>query len=222
MIEFVLVSAFFWVPMILIIWYVGFQTSRAIQLVELVNEVSQMWAEGAPTIDFSTTPYQTLLTSTIAGSMGLAGNGGNAVTGGTSGRLVLVLSEYFFINPTDKGCTSGTCTNANNYVLERRIIVGNKNLIPSGRLVGSIPAGSSPYGFNTTTGTCELDNNNTPESGGTACTFNYSGIQISYSTFTNGVMYTLPTGPNVGATAYVVEAWFQDFTGTVVYERSID
>lgn len=223
MIEFVLVSTFFWVPLMLLIWYVGFRVSRAMQLVELTNDVSLMWAQGSPTIDFSTTAYQNLVANNMASTLGFQGNGSGITGGGTNSRLVLVLSEYFYVNPTDTGCTSGTCANVNQYVLERRIILGNQTLIPANALVGSIPAGSNPYGFNSTTGTCELDNNNTPESpGGTKCQFFFTGVQIPAATFTSKVMTTLPTGPNVGATAYVVEAWFLDYVGAGMYERAID
>jgi hypothetical protein len=226
MIEFVLVSAFFWVPLILLIFYVGFRASRAMQVVQLVNDVSLMWAQGSPVVDFSKPAYQTLLTDKIAGTLGLQGNGGgsNQVTGGTSGALLLVLSEYFYVNSADSGCTNGTCTNKNQYVLERRIMVGNKNLISTTILVGSIPAsGTLPVdGFNASTGTCEKGDGNTPEgSPPTTCQFTFAAVQIPAATFTSKVMTTLPTTPDVG-TAYLVEAWFQDFTGQMVYERSID
>ena len=51
MIEFVLVSAFFWVPLIYFMMTLGFRLTRSVEEVELVNDVSQMFARG---IDFST------------------------------------------------------------------------------------------------------------------------------------------------------------------------
>ena len=79
MIEFVLVSGFFWVPLIFLLATVGVRVVRSIELIQLVNDVSQMCAQG---VDFSTAGNQTLLTGTLAATLGLQGNGANRVTGG--------------------------------------------------------------------------------------------------------------------------------------------
>jgi len=218
MIEFVLVSAFFWVPLIWFMMTLGFRLTRAIEQIELVNDVSQMFARG---IDFSTASNQTLLTGTLASDFGMAGNGGAAVTGGSTGPLALVLSQYFYVNSADPSCSG--CANRSQVVLERRIIIGNKTLIGtqgSPASVGSIPSGS----LNTTTGTCEpADSNLPPPTSGTPSTCQYTVTTIQVPSF-NSVMTNLPTnaGGNVGGTVFFVESYFTDLTGKMNYQRSID
>jgi hypothetical protein len=215
MIEFVLVGAFFWVPLILLLATAGVRLVRAMEVVELVNDVSQMFARG---IDFSTAANQTLLTGTIGATLGLQGNGANMVTGGSTGGLVIVLSQYFYVNTNDPSCLG--CANAGNIVLERRIIVGNKTLIGTGgsrNSVGSIPVAA----LNTTTGTCETEDNNLPPS--TTCQYTNTNVRVSSSSF-NTIMTNLPTnaGGNIGGTVYFVEAYFKSVTGNMTYQRSVD
>lgn len=222
MIEFVLVSGFFWVPLIFLLMATGFRLTRAMELVELSNDVSQMAAKG---VDFSIAGNQTLLTTTLAGDFGMQGNGTNIVTGGSTGPMAIVVSEYFYVNSADPSCNS--CANRSNTVLERRIIVGNKTLIGtqgSPPSVGTIPASD----LNTTTGTCEQGDNNVPlpDTGtGTPSTCQYTDthVQVSAASF-NAVMSNLPTniGGNVGGTALLVEVYFTDITGRMMYERAID
>jgi hypothetical protein len=218
MVEFVLVSAFFWVPIIWFMMTLGFRLTRSIEQVELVNDVSQMFARG---IDFSTASNQTMLTGTLAADFGMQGNGGSAVTGGSSGPMAIVLSQYFYVNSADPGCNG--CANRSQTVLERRIIVGNKTLIGTQGTpasVGSIPGAS----LNTTTGTCETaDNNLPPPTNGTPTTCQYTNTTIQVGSFSS-VMSNLPTnaGGNVGGTVYFVESYFTDITGRMIYQRSID
>jgi len=219
MIEFVLVSAFFWVPLIWFMVSLGFRLTRSVEEVELVNDVSQMFARG---IDFSTATNQTVLTGTLAATFGMQGNGGNAVTGGSTGPMAIVLSQYFYVNASDPSC-AGTCANKNQTVIERRIIVGNTALIgaqgtPSS--VGTIPT------QNTTTGTCETADNNLPpptQGTPTTCQYTASGIQVPVGTF-NSIMTNLPTNVSgsVGGTVFLVEAYFKDLMGRMIYQRSID
>jgi hypothetical protein len=217
MIEFVLVSGFFWVPLIYFMATTGFRLSRSEELIGLVNDVSQMFARG---IDFSTAGNQTLLTGTLASTFSLQGNGGNAVTGGTTGNMVIVLSQYFYVNANDPSC--GSCLNAGDVVLERRIIIGNKNLIGtlgSPGSMGTIPGAD----LNTTTGTCETGDNNLPPA--TTCQYTVTQVRVSNAAF-NTIMNVsnLPTnsGNNVGGTVYFAEAYFTDITGRMIYQRSID
>jgi hypothetical protein len=215
MIEFVLVSGFFWVPLICFMATTGFRLSRSAELIGLVNDVSQMFAQG---VDFSTSANQTLLTGTLAATFSMQGNGGNAVTGGTSGNMAIVLSQYFYVNSSDPSCNS--CANAGHVVLERRIIVGNKNLIGtlgSPSSVGGIPS----VDLNTTVGTCQTTNNNLPPA--TTCQYTVTQVEVSTSSF-NTIMTNLPTnaGGNVGGTVYFVEGYFTDITGSMIYQRSID
>lgn len=219
MIEFVLVSGFFWVPIIWFMMTLGFRITRSVEQIELVNDVSQMFARG---IDFSTASNQTLLTGTLAADFGMVGNGGNAVTGGTSGPLAIVLSQYFYVNSADPSCNG--CANRNQTVLERRIIIGNNTLIGASGTpasVGTIPAAN----LNTTTGTCEqADNNLPPPTTGTATTCQYTVTQIQVGSSFSSVMTNLPTnaGGNVGGTVFFVESYFKDLTGRLNYQKSID
>ena len=215
MIEFVLVSAFFWVPLIYFMMTLGFRLTRSIEQVELVNDVSQMFARG---IDFSQASNQTMLTGTLAADFAMQGNGGNTVTGGSSGPMAIVLSQYFYVNSADPGCNG--CANRGQVVLERRIILGNNTLIGiqgTPASVGSIPAGA----LNTTTGTCEQSDSYLPPD--TTCQYTNTQIQVSTGSF-NTIMTNLPTnaGGNVGGTVYFAESYFQDITGRMTYQRSID
>jgi hypothetical protein len=212
MIEFVLVSAFFWVPLTCLMVVVGFRVSRSMEMIELVNDVSQMFAQGT---DFSLAGNQALLTGRIAATFGLQGNGGNPVTGGGTGNIVVVMSQYFYVNPADPACNG--CVNAGATVLERRIIVGNQGLIGSQGTptsVGSL-AGAN---LNTTTGTCEPGDNNLPPA--TTCQYTNANAQVSSL---NSIMTNWPisTG-SIGGTIYFVEAYFVDVTGRMTYQRSID
>lgn len=215
MIEFVLVSGFFWVPLIALMMTVGFRAINVMAMIEVVNDVSQMFAQG---VDFSLAANQTLLTGTMAASFGLQGNGANAVTGGGTGNMAIVLSEYFYVNSQDPSCSP--CANANNVVLERRIIVGNQNLIGTQGTpnpVGTIPSSD----LNTTTGTCERADGNLPPS--TTCQYTVAAVQVSTASF-NTIMTNLPTnaGGHIGGTVYFVEAYYKDLTGRMTYQRSID
>jgi len=221
-IEFVLVSGFFWVPLIFLLMTTGFRLTRSMELVQLVNDVSQMNAQG---VDFSLAGNQTLLTTTLAGDFGMQGNGANPVTGGSTGPMAVVMSQYFYVNAGDPGCSS--CVNAGHTVLERRVIVGNATLIASQHTpasVGTIPSTD----LNTTTGSCEKGDNNLPlpDTGtGTPSTCQYTDthVQVSAASF-NTVMSNLPTniGGNVGGTVFFVEVYYTDITGRIMYERSID
>jgi hypothetical protein len=215
MIEFVLVSGFFWVPLIFLMATVGFRVIRSMEVIEVANDVSQMFAQG---VDFSTAGNQALLTGTIASALGIQGNGANTVTGGGSGNMAIVLSQYFYVNSSDPSC--GACANAGHVVLERRIIVGNQNLIGTQGAPNSVGTIPSSY-LNTTTGTCETADNNLPPS--TTCQYTNTHIQVSTSSF-NTIMTNLPTnaGGNIGGTVYFVEAYFTDVTGRMIYQRSID
>jgi len=215
MIEFVLVSGFFWVPLICLMATTGFRLSRSAELIGLVNDVSQMFARG---VDFSTAGNQTMISGTLAATFGLQGNGANAVTGGASGNLAIVLSQYFYVNGSDPSCSQ--CANAGKVVLERRIVLGNKTLIGtqgSPNSVGSIP----PTNLNTATGTCESTDSNLPPM--TTCQYTVTNVQVGNGSF-DTIMTNLPTdsGGNIGGTVFFAEAYFTDITGKMIYQRSVD
>jgi hypothetical protein len=125
-VEFVLVSAFLFVPLILGLVTIGFALSRSIQVAQLMRDVGRMFVRG---VDFAEQANQDLITGSasrpnmpaLARGLGMEGNGGNA-TGGTTGNGELILSTFMRM-PATCGCG-----NAGRIVLTRRIIVGNKNL----------------------------------------------------------------------------------------------
>jgi len=125
-VEFVLVAAFFFVPLILGLLTIGFALTRSIQVANLTRDAGRMYVRG---VDFAEQANQDLITGSasrpnlppLAQGLGMEGNGGNA-TGGTSGNGELIFSTF-----TRMSSTCG-CANAGRIVLTRRIVVGNKNL----------------------------------------------------------------------------------------------
>jgi hypothetical protein len=148
-VEFVLVGAFFFTPVILGLMSVGFTLTRALQTANLTRDVGRMFVRG---VDFSVQSNQDLVTGSpskpnmpvLARGLGMQGNGGNA-TGGTSGNGVLVLSIM------TKVSSSCGCNNAGHIVLSRRIVVGNKTLFassygnPTGSLINQTTGAISNY-----------------------------------------------------------------------------
>jgi hypothetical protein len=126
MVEFVLVAAFFFVPLITGLLSYGFTLSRSLQVAQLTRDVGRMYVRG---VDFSQQANQDLIAGSssqpnvpaLARGLGMQSNGGNA-TGGTSGNGVLILSTYVRLSDT---CD---CPNAGSIALMRRVVVGNKNL----------------------------------------------------------------------------------------------
>ncbi len=130
-VEFVLVGAFFLVPLILGLMSVGFSLSRSLQVAQLTRDVGRMQVRG---IDFSQTPNQELITGSasrpnlppLARGLGMVGNGViRNSTGGTTGNGELVLS---IMTRVPLGCN---CTNAGRIVVTRRIVIGNRTLATS-------------------------------------------------------------------------------------------
>ena len=118
MIEFVLVSSFFLVPLIVGTFTYGFALIRAAQGVQLTRDVGHMYARG---VDFSKQANQNLLTASLAQGLNMTANSGN-VTGGTTGYGVVVLSTF-----TRIGAQCPTCNNTGHVVLMNRIVIGNKS-----------------------------------------------------------------------------------------------
>jgi hypothetical protein len=119
-IEFVLVSSFIIVPIILGLFTYGFALIRAMEGVQLTRDVAHMYAEGT---DFSKQGMQDLLTQHLAQQLSLQSNAGN-VTGGTSGYGVVVLSTLQKIGAAQ--CPG--CNNVGHVVVMRRIVIGNNTL----------------------------------------------------------------------------------------------
>jgi hypothetical protein len=129
MVEFVLVAAFFFVPLILGLLSYGFSLSRSLHVAQLSRDVGRMFVRG---VDFSEQGNQELLTGSssrrnlpaLAAGLGLQINGTSAI-GSTSGNGVLILSTLTRMPST---CN---CVNADRIVLTRRVVVGNRNLFSS-------------------------------------------------------------------------------------------
>jgi hypothetical protein len=124
-VEFVLVAAFYFVPMILGTLAIGINLIRSMQAIEVTRDAGHMYAKA---VDFSQTGNQNILVNQIGDQLGLQGNGGtNNVTGGTAGKGVIILSTITYL--TSAQCTG--CPNTNHYVVTNRIVIGNKNIYTS-------------------------------------------------------------------------------------------
>ena len=115
MIEFILVSSMFLVPLLIGIFTYGFAVLRSVEVVQLTRDVGHMYSRG---VDFSTQANQNLLSGHLANGLNIAANSNN-VTGGSTGYGVVVMSTFTKVSST---CT---CTNAGHIVVMRRIVVGN-------------------------------------------------------------------------------------------------
>ena len=119
--EFVLVAAFFFVPLILGLITLGIAVLRDFQVNQLTRDVGHMMAKG---VDFSQQANQNLAANDLANGLSLQANSGN-VTGSTTGHGVLVLSAFQSLP------ASCNCLNGGHIVLVDRIVIGNNTLYTS-------------------------------------------------------------------------------------------
>lgn len=119
MIEFVLVSSFFLVPLIIGTFTYGFAIIRSVEAVQFTRDVGHMYSRG---VDFSVQANQNLMANSLAQGLNVVANSGN-VTGGTSGNGVLVLSTLTFLT----AATCNNCNNANHVVVMNRVVIGNNS-----------------------------------------------------------------------------------------------
>ena len=117
MIEFVLVSSMFMVPLLLGIFTFGFAVLRSTQVVQFTRDGGHMYSRG---VDFAAQGNQNLLASQLGQGLNIVANSAN-VTGGTTGYGVTVFSTM-----TKIGAGTCSCTNAGHIVVMNRIVVGNK------------------------------------------------------------------------------------------------
>jgi hypothetical protein len=115
MIEFILVSSMFLVPLLVGIFTYGFAVLRSVEVVQFTRDVGHMYSRG---VDFSQQANQNLLSGQLANGLNIAANSGN-VTGGSTGYGVVVMSTFTKVAPT---CT---CNNSGHVVVMRRIVIGN-------------------------------------------------------------------------------------------------
>src|ERR1039457_74840 len=100
--EFVLVAAFFFVPIILGMITVGMAVLRSYQVNQLTRDAGHMMAKG---VDFSQQANQNLVANDLANGLSLQANSGN-VTGSATGNGVLVLSAFESL-PASCNCING-------------------------------------------------------------------------------------------------------------------
>lgn len=115
LIEFVFCVGLFWVPLLLGTVTVGFNLITAVQVTQVCRDAAHMYSQG---IDFSQTTYKTLLVN-LAPDLGMAATGGKGE---------VILSTVTYIDDTDcsaAGLNGTSCANRHQYVVTRRIIVGN-------------------------------------------------------------------------------------------------
>jgi len=125
MIEFVLVSSFFLVPLIIGTFTYGFAIIRSVEAVQLTRDIGHMYSRG---VDFSVPANQALFaqssnSSSIANlgqGMNIIANNGN-ITGGSTGYGVVVLTTLTKL-------ASGACNNCGHVVVMNRIVIGNNTL----------------------------------------------------------------------------------------------
>jgi len=130
MIEFVLVSSLFLVPLIIGTFTYGFALVRSSEAVELTGDIGYMYSKG---VDFSVQANQNLFgasggnTPSLGQGLSIVANSGN-VTGGSSGNGVIVLSTLTKIGST----SCGGCNNAGHVVVMNRVIIGNNTEFTTG------------------------------------------------------------------------------------------
>ncbi len=127
MIEFVLVSSFFLVPLIIGTFTYGFAVLRDVEAVQLTRDIGHMYSRG---VDFSVPANQALFTMPSSGNgsgpnlgqgMAIMANPNGNVTGGTAGNGVVVLSTLTKV-------PAGTCNNCGHIVVMNRVVIGNTSL----------------------------------------------------------------------------------------------
>jgi hypothetical protein len=115
MIEFILVSSMFLVPLLVGIFTYGFAVLRSVEVVQFTRDIGHMYSRG---VDFSTQANQSLMSGRLANGLNIVANSGN-VTGGSTGYGVVVMSTF------TKVAATCSCNNSGHIVVMRRIVVGN-------------------------------------------------------------------------------------------------
>lgn len=117
-IEFVLCTSLLILPMMLGTAVLGLNLVREIQITELCRDAAHMYSEG---IDFTVSSNVTQLLK-IAQGLNITATGGNGV---------IILSTITYIDLTAcqaGGYNSSNCTNLNQTVFVRQVVVGNSSL----------------------------------------------------------------------------------------------
>lgn len=117
LIEFVLCFALFWVPFFFGMWRVGISLIRTIQVTEVCRDAAHMLAYG---IDFSDTGNQAILQKVAQG-----------IDISSSGQAVVILSNITYVDSgdcSDYGVSASNCANVNQYVITKRLVIGNTSV----------------------------------------------------------------------------------------------
>ncbi|HEX3681964.1 MAG TPA: hypothetical protein VHU83_05425 [Bryobacteraceae bacterium] len=118
LIEFLLCMTLLIVPLLLGTTVLGLNLIREIQVTEVCRDATHMYSQG---VDFTEASYQSELFK-IAQGLNISASGGNGV---------IILSTITYIDSnacTAGGYTSSNCTNLNQNVFTRQVVIGNSSL----------------------------------------------------------------------------------------------
>jgi hypothetical protein len=116
LVEFALCFSFFWVPLFMGTYEVGFSLMREVELTQVCRDAGHMYSQGT---DFSQPGPLALLTSLSPGNFKMT----------ASGNTVLYLSTVIYVD--NSYCPNGlqpNCTNYQKVVFTRQIPIGNTAL----------------------------------------------------------------------------------------------
>lgn len=117
LIEFVLCTSLFLVPLLLGAMVVGMNVIRAVQVTALCRASAHMYSQN---VDFSQTQTQQELIK-IAQGLNITTTGGNGV-------IIFSRITYITLTQCQAGGYSTGCANETNYVITNRLVVGNSTI----------------------------------------------------------------------------------------------
>lgn len=133
-IEFSLCLAFFWLPLFIGTYQIGFNLIRSVQVTQICRDAGHMYSMGT---DFSQSQNQNLLFSLMP----------NSLSATSGGNTVFYLSTVTYVDST--ACTNGglsanttSCPNLGQAVFARQIPIGNASLSASSFGTPSCPSSS--------------------------------------------------------------------------------
>lgn len=116
--EFAIVTALFYVPLLMGTVVLGMNLVRSTQVVQITRDAGHMWGQG---VDFSQ-PGNRQFILRLAQGLNIADTGGNGL---------IRFSQIMFVAKaqcTDAGLSDAQCKNKDHYVVTRRIVIGNGSL----------------------------------------------------------------------------------------------
>lgn len=118
LVEFLLCTSFLLLPFLLGTLVIGLNLVREIQVTEICRDATHMYSQG---VDFTESSYQAELFK-IAQGLNITASGGNGV---------IILSTITYIDSTAcaaGGYSNSNCTNLNQNVFTRQVVIGNSSL----------------------------------------------------------------------------------------------